>query len=315
MNKRVWILSALTLLLLPATAWAQRPEVDCNTLPEADMQRFYELSGEMSQAVDDQNFEEALSVAKQAMAMCTSDTYTEYTLARLYDLTNDCPDAFYHYEVLSNRPDSVKKENADIYKELNKHLKNIRKKCGDAVTVEVTCPTPETRLQIASNNVDTVCPYYGKLMPGSYTVMLSKPDYVTVKETINVDPNSSGNFTMPELYEVSKQGTIRVRCPRGASKFVLTDSKGNVEEYVCPWEGKVKADTYRIYLGGTDPKAAAVVTVSANENIEHIIPAQSSSCSAMPQSQSSSFAALFAFFGIAGLAWAYRRKTAHSTNS
>ena len=195
MNKRVWIISALTLLLLPATAWAQRPEVDCNTLPEADMQRFYELSGEMSQAVDDQNFEEALSVAKQAMAMCTSDTYTEYTLARLYDLTNDCPDAFYHYEVLANRPDSVKKENADIYKELNKHLKNIRKKCGDAVTVEVTCPTPETRLQIASNNVDTVCPYYGKLMPGSYTVMLSKPDYVTVKETINVDPNSSGNFT------------------------------------------------------------------------------------------------------------------------
>ena len=67
MNKRGWIISALVLLLLPSVAWAERPEIDCNTLPEDEMRRFYELSGEMSQAVDEQNFEEALSVAKKAM--------------------------------------------------------------------------------------------------------------------------------------------------------------------------------------------------------------------------------------------------------
>lgn len=309
MNKRGWIISALVLLLLPSVAWAERPEIDCNTLPEDEMRRFYELSGEMSQAVDEQNFEEALSVAKKAMEMCTSDTYTEYTLARLYDLTNDCVNAYYHYEILANRPKSVKAENADIYKELEKHFKNVKKTCGDAVTVEITCPTPGARIQIASNNIDVACPFYGKLMPGAYSVMVSKPEYVTARESITVDANAATTFTMPELYEVSKQGAVRVICPRGASKFVLTDSAGNVEEYVCPWEGKVKADTYRIYLGGADPKTASVITVSADENVEHIIPSQTSSCSASPQSQSSSFAALFAFVGLAGLAWAYRRRT------
>lgn len=308
MNIRVWLGSALTLMLASNAAWADRPEVDCNALPEADVQRFYELSGEMSQAADEKRYEDALSLAKQAMSMCTSDTYTEYMLARLYDLTSDCASAFYHYEILDKRPSSVKSENGDIYKALPKHLKEVQKKCGDAATIEITCKTSETNLQIPGTSMNVVCPFYGKLKPGAYTIMATKNGYSPVKETITVS-QEGGSFEIPELREIGASGFIRVRCPRGASKFVLTSSDGHVEEYVCPWEGEVAPDTYRIYLGGADPKTASVITVNQKDRVEHVIPSTSSSCSATPMTRTGSSAVLFAFLGLAGLAWGYRRRT------
>ncbi len=309
MNTRVWISSALALLLLPCAARAERPEVDCNALPDEEVQHFYELSGEMQQAVDESRYEEALTIAQKAMRMCTSDTYTEYMLARLYDLTNDCANAFYHYEILSNRPDSVKKENADIYKSLNSHLKTIKKTCGNAVSVEITCETPDTMIQIPNSLQNTLCPYYGKLMPGAYTVTASKKGHVPAKETIAVS-DKGGAFKIPALGEEGSQGYIRVRCPRGASKFVLKASDGTAEEYVCPWEGKVKPDTYSIYLGNADPKTAITVTVGKKESVEHIIPAATSSCSSAPRSQPSPFAAVLALLGLSGIALGSRRKSA-----
>ena len=62
MKKRqmhVWLGIGLGMLMLPATAMAERPEIDCNTLPDDEVQRFYELSGQMSQAAEEQDFDKA----------------------------------------------------------------------------------------------------------------------------------------------------------------------------------------------------------------------------------------------------------------
>ena len=50
MKKRqmhVWLGIGLGMLMLPATAMAERPEIDCGALPDDEVQRSYELSGQM----------------------------------------------------------------------------------------------------------------------------------------------------------------------------------------------------------------------------------------------------------------------------
>lgn len=302
----------LAMLLTPAAAFAERAEVDCNTLPDADVQKFYELSGEMSQAASEKRYEDALALAQKAMSMCTSDTYTEYMLARLYHLTNDCANAYYHYEILSNRPKSVKSENRDIFDELPKQFKQIKQKCGDVVTAEIQCTTPDTKLQISglATNSTISCPAYMKIKPGSYPVIATKEGYMPAKETLTVPPEG-GTFTIGELKEVGSTGYLRVRCPRGASKFVLTASNGTVEEYVCPWEGEVSADTYSIYLGGEDPKTATTVTVNKKERLEHVIPAATTTiCSATPLGRGASFAGIFGVLAMAAAGFGVSRRRA-----
>lgn len=316
MKKRqmhVWLGIGLGMLMLPATAMAERPEIDCNTLPDDEVQRFYELSGQMSQAAEEQDFDKAFSLAKQAMSICTSDTYTEFMLARLYHRSNDCANAYYHYEILDSRPSSVKKENSDVYKKLPEYLKEVKAKCGDAVNVEIVCALPETSLQIQGLSVSNLsCPYYGKVKPGSYPLVATKTGYMPYKDTLTVSAGGT-QFQVPELTESGSTGYIRVRCPKGASKFVMVSSNGVVEEYVCPWEGEVAPDTYKIYLGGSTADTATTVTIGKKERVEHVIPSLTTNCNGQPQGgHHGLFGFAVGLLGLLGLGAVSRRRAVAS---
>ena len=43
-------LAGLFALLVPLSAYAERPEIDCGSLSDKDMQAFYELSGKCAEA-------------------------------------------------------------------------------------------------------------------------------------------------------------------------------------------------------------------------------------------------------------------------
>lgn len=303
------------MLLVPTLAFAERPEIDCNTLPDEQVQEFYELSGLMASAAEEKNFEEALSLGVKAMSMCTTDVYTEYTLARVYQLTNDCASAYYHYDVLDRKPAGIKSENADIYKGVKKNFKEVKSKCGDVLPVEITCAQEGVEIAITGlANVSTIkCPFYGRMPAGSYPFVATKEGFQPRKDTLNVAPEGV-TLTIPELKDADSTGFIRVRCPRGASKFIMTDSEGRVEEYVCPWEGEVPADTYKIRLGGTEAEEDVTVVVEKKARMEHVIPNTArTNCSAAPLANTASTAAgavlaMLAMFGLGTL----RRRRANS---
>lgn len=301
--------------LVPTLAFADRPEIDCNGLADAQMQEFYDLSGRMASAAEEQNYEEALSLGLKAMSMCTTDVYTEYTLARVYQLTNDCASAYYHYDVLDRKPASIKSENADIYKGVKKNFKEVKSECGDVAPVEITCAQEGIEIAITGlANVSTIkCPYYGRMPAGSYPFVATMEGYQPRKDTLTV-PAEGVTLTIPELKDADAMGFIRVRCPKGASKFIMTNSEGTVEEYVCPWEGDVPADTYKIRLGGTDAEEDIVVVVEKKARMEHIIPNTArTNCSAAPLANTASTAAgavlaMLALFGFG----TFRRRRANS---
>ena len=311
---RKWVLAfgALQMVLIPATAFAERPEIDCDSLSPDDLQKFYDLSSQFSSLVEEGNYQEALSVTQKAMSMCTTDVYAEYMLGRLYELTGSCADAYYHYEILSNRPSKVKKENSDIYKEIAKNFKNVQEKCGDVVSLEIKCETPDVRLTISGLPYpETKCPYYGKVSPGAYTIMASREGYEAKKETINV-PSDGAIVTLTALRDVSAVGTIRIRCPRGASKFVLVSSKGEKNEYACGagYEFTVPADTYKIYLGDMDESTASTIVVEKQGQLDYVIPnVATTNCSATPFNHTTlPVGGLLMLAGLLGLGVVRRRR-------
>ena len=304
-------IGSLIFALTPALALAERPEIDCDQLSEEDSQNFYDLSGRCAEAAANKNFEEALSLGVEAMSICTTDVYTEYTLARVYQLTNDCPNAYYHYELLSNRSPEVQKENADIYKELKKNFKDVKAKCSDVVTLEVVCETPETKISITgiNNGQRMTCPFYGKVTPGSYTYTASKEGFTQARDSFIVS-SEGANVTVPALQDADATGYIRIRCPKGSSKFILTDEKGKSDEYVCPWEGKLPAGAYKIRLGSSSPSDATDLVIEKKSNTEFNIPnAVKANCSATPLSNTSApAAALLALLGALGFGALRRRR-------
>lgn len=304
-------IGSLFFALVPALAFADRPEIDCNQLSDEDSQTFYDLSAQCAEAAASKNFEEALSLGQRAMSICTTDVYTEYTLARVYQLTSDCPNAYYHYELLSLRPPEVQKENADIYKELKKNFKDVKAKCSDVVTLEVVCNTPDTKISITgiNNGQRMDCPFYGKVTPGSYTYTASKEGFTQIRDTFLVSAEGA-NITIPELQDADATGYVRIRCPKGSSKFVLTDEKGKTDEYVCPWEGNLQAGKYKIRLGGSSPDEGTELVIEKKGNIEYAIPnVAKANCSATPIGNSSApAAALLALFGALGFGLLRRRR-------
>ncbi|MBO4349755.1 MAG: hypothetical protein J6A01_02260 [Proteobacteria bacterium] len=305
-------LAGLFALLLPISAYAERPEIDCGTLSEKDMQTFYDLSGKCADAAGEKNYSEALSMCQKAMKMCTSDVYTEYTLGRVYQLTEDIANACYHYDILMNRPADIQKENADIYKELKKNMKTLKAKCSEFGKLEITCKMKDVELAITglTSMTNFKCPFYGNVQPGSYPITAVKDGFQPRKETANVSAESTATIVIPDLQTIEYAGFLRVKCPKGSSKFILTHSDGKVEEYVCPWEGEVPADTYKIRLGGADASEDVTVVVAQKGREEYTIPTpQKSSCSAAPNSTSSSTAGgIFALLSALGLAVTRRRR-------
>ena len=303
------VMGGLLVALTPAVSFAERAEIDCNSLPEDQMQKFYEMSAEIGDASAAKDFDKALPLAKKAMEMCTTDTYTEYTLARLYQLTGDCANAYYHYERLSDRGTALKKENPDIYKELNKHFKTIKSQCGDVVTLEIECVQDGVKLSMNGlPESNMACPFYGKITPGSYSLTATKDGFQPYNELVNVS-DSGASVKISALKPVATTGFIRVRCPRGSSKFVLVSSNGQRDEYVCPWEGEVEAGTYKVFLGNADESTASTIVVEKEGRLEHVIPSVSGGCTAAPVSNSPApYAALFML--VAGLGFGIRRRRA-----
>ncbi len=306
-------LAGLFALFMPVSAYAERPEIDCSTLSDKDMQTFYDLSGKCANAAGEKNYSEALTMCQKAMSMCTSDVYTEYTLGRLYQLTEDIANACYHYSILMDRPPEVQKENGDIYKELKKNMKSLKSKCSEFGKLEITCKMKDTELTIngLGSMTNFKCPFYGNVQPGSYPITAVKEGYQPRKETANVSAEGTATIVIPALQAIEYAGFLRVKCPKGASKFILTHSDGKVEEYVCPWEGEVPADTYKIRLGGTEPSEDVTVSVAQKGREEYTIPTpqKSSSCSAAPtNTTSSAVGGIFALLAALGLAVARRRR-------
>jgi MYXO-CTERM domain-containing protein len=305
-------IAGLMFILAPTAALAERVEIDCNSLdPDKEMQIFYDLSAQSIELVREKNYTEAQAVAEQAMSMCTTDVLTEYTLARIYQLTNNCPKAYYHFEKLTQRSEDVQKENADVYKELNKHFKEVRSKCPDVYTLEISCETPDVELQISGigSMTNVKCPFEAKVKAGEYPVVSTREGYKTRKDSVTVS-EAGGKLNIPPLKQISTVADVVIRCPRGATTFILTDSSGNDEIHPCPWEDKLAADTYKIRLSGTDIKDATELVVEPKTQVDYMIPnAAKTNCSATPMSNSKAplAAGLFMLLGALGLAARRRR--------
>lgn len=261
-------------VLVPSFAFAEQPEIDCMSLDDTAQQSFYELSGQAQEAAGNGDLDAALNYGLKAMTMCTSDAYTEYTLARIYQMRNNCPAALYHLERLKARISDIKAEDKDLAKAINNYYNEANGSCGEAVSIEITCTTPETKIQInGAMDAPIPCPIYSKIMPGAYSLSATRDKYFPFKDSITV-AQEPVVYTVPELQDAENFGNVRIRCPRGAMKFILTNSKGIVNEYACPWEGQLPSDTYKIKLGGSDASSEAELVVTKNAQMEHVIPSE-----------------------------------------
>lgn len=260
------------ILAAPSLAIAQQPEIDCASLPEDKQQLFYDLSGRAVEAASENKLQDALEISLKAMAICTSDSYTEYNLARIYHQLNNCPLAYYHYERLSARSAQIKAESKEMEKALTRHFREIQKTCGNVVSLEIHCSTEDTEIAITGFiDKPTSCPLYTKIVPGTYQLTASKNDFYTYRDSINV-PDVGAVYTVPELQDANDFGVLRVRCPRGATKFALVSEDGITNEYACPWEGKIPTGTYKLRLGNADDPRESTITIAKQTTIEHIFP-------------------------------------------
>ena len=297
------ILAALT---IPSISLAERPEIDCETLDENVLNEFYDLSSKYVTLRDQKNYSEALVYANKAMAICTTDSYTEYTIARLNQLLDNCPEAYYHYEILSKKPDSVKAKDKEIFEDIDKQFAEIKEKCGDVVDVEIQCDPPDTVLTISGlPNSNIKCPFYGKLSPKTYSVIATRDGYQTKTESIEV-PATGAKIKFPALRDNNAVGTFHIRCEqKDASAFVLVNSDGETSTYPCPSaDGTIPEGTYKVYLSDQDPATAETIVISRQQNSDFLIhKVQTSRCSATPLDNSSSpygiaLFALLSFFGL-----------------
>ena len=286
----------MSALLIPALAFAEQPEIDCMSLSDEDSQEFYSLSGQAQEAAANDDLDGALQLSLQAMKMCTTDAYTEYNLARVYQMRNNCPAALYHFDRLLSHINDIKADSADLAKAIKKNSADAKAQCGDAVSLEITCATPDSKIQV-NGVIDEAmdCPVYTKIMPGSYALTATRDGFFPFKDQITVPADAGLVYSVPALQDENDYGILRVKCPRNAIKFILTDAKGISNEYACPWEGKVASGTYKIRLGNTDASADMTVEVAKQSQIEHQIPAATKSgCSAstLQTSSQGGFAAL-----------------------
>ena len=305
-------LAGLFTILLPVSAYAERPEIDCDSLSEADMQQFYALSGDCANAANEKKYEEAMAKCTQAMTLCTTDVYTEYTYGRLFQLTEDYGGACYHFERLMTRPKSVQKDNADIYKQLKKNMGAIESRCSEFGLLEITCTDKDIELAIPGLGTmsNTKCPFYSKVKIGSYPIAASKPGYIAFKDTINVGEGGA-IVNIPALKEAESNGFLEVRCPKGPTSFILTDPSGKEETYICPkWASEVPTGTYKVRLSGKDVSENVTIVIAKKSRQEYAIPAPpKSSCSAAPTSNTASHAGgIFALLAALGLGIARRRR-------
>lgn len=280
------------------------------TLPDDVQEQFYSLSGQAQEAVSNNDLDTAFQISIKAMKMCTTDAYTEYTLARIYQTRSNCAPAFYHLSRLFDRVKSIATDDPDLAKEIKKHYKEAKDTCGNAVPIEITCATPETKVQL-TNAIDTPmeCPIYTRVMPGAYPLIATRDKFFPHKDTFTVS-EEGGTYTVPSLKDAEDFGDLRVKCPRGAIKFILTDARNVVNEYSCPWEGRLPSGTYKIRLGGTDVGSEMTVTVSKQQQTEHIIPSEvKSNCSTNTKNSATGFGALvMTMLGTLGLATLRRRR-------
>lgn len=309
-------LGGLLLAMVPLTALADIPEIDCESLSQEQKNVFYNFVGECSNALGDKNFDSALANCSKAMEMCTTDVYTEYSLARIYQLTNDCPNAFYHFERLMNRPASVQKnkDNVDIYKEVKKYFKDVKAKCGDVVSLEINCETPGSELTIDGLGSVTAysCPFFAKVKPGSYPVVVHKEGYQSRNETVNAAESVGAVLNIPALKEVSRLVDVRIQCPLHSTKFFLTAADGTTETLQCPYPGKLEPGTYTIRLSESDPSDSTTIVIEENQKFEYMIPnVAKSNCSAAPLNSSTAPVAggIFALLGLLGLGAIRRRRS------
>ena len=304
-------LSGLVIALSPAMVLAGRPEIDCNTLSEQDSMKFYDLAGRSAQAAQEKKYDEALQLGLEAMTVCTTDAYTELTIGHIYQLTGDCPNAYYHFDNLMQRSPEYQKENATVYKDLKKYFKDVKSKCGNVVSLEVTCEEPNMQLSVTGmGDISTIkCPFYGKVMPGVYSFMASKDGYMPRKETVTAAEGTGAAVKIPALKKIVEKGTARITCPRNASKFYLTRPDGTTDEYVCPHELDLPVGTYKVKLGGMEDAEVTTFEVKNKEVIAYSIPgATKSKCSAAPLAGTSAPAASLLMAILAGLGICIRRR-------
>ncbi len=304
--------SGLVIALSPAMVLAGRPEIDCNTLSEQDSMKFFELSGRSAEAAQEKKYDEALQLGLEAMAICTTDAYTELTIGHVYQLTGDCPNAYYHFDNLMQRSPEYQKENAAVYKDLKKYFKDVSAKCGEVVTLEVTCEEPDMQLSVTGmGDISTIkCPFYGKVMPGVYSFMASRDGFMPRKETVTAAEGTGATVKIPRLKKVVEKGTARIICPRNASKFYLTRPDGTTDEYVCPHELDLPVGTYQVKLGGSADAEVSTFEVKNKEVTSFNIPAVAKSkCSAAPLANNTSAPAAGALMALlAGLGISIRRR-------
>ncbi|MBQ1267577.1 MAG: hypothetical protein IIY06_12625 [Proteobacteria bacterium] len=298
-------------LLIPSLALAEQPEIDCMSLSDSDQQAFYELSGQAQESAGNGDLDSALSDGIKAMSMCTTDAYTEYTLARIYQMRSNCPAALYHLERLQSRIAAIKAEDKSLAKAITNYYGEANNECGNAVSLEITCATPDTKIQL-NGAIDTpvACPVYSKIMPGAYSLTATREKFFPFKDTITVSQEPVV-YTVPALQDSEDFGNVRIKCPRGAMKFILTDPKGIVNEYACPWEGQLPSGNYKVKLGGSEGGAEADLVVTKSAQIEHVIPSEvRANCSAtVRDSANGGFAALLlGILGAFGLASVRRKR-------
>ncbi|MFA5625405.1 MAG: hypothetical protein WC966_10195 [Bradymonadales bacterium] len=314
MNKR-HVISTLLIVCITLLAYtnisARVPDKPCASLSEDEQMRFYEMTGKGVEAAQSDP-DSAIAILSKAMEICNDDYYTEYSLARVYQNAGACHLAYLHFERLSERESTI--DDREIKKQLKRHFKTVQETCPDAVDLTVECRSAGTKLSITGYaNAELDCPVYSKIMPGSYAVLAKKEGYFDYKGSLNVTPGSGeAILNIPELKSQKNVGTLRVLCPKGASKFVLTTQDGISNEYVCPWEGEVESGVYSINLLGQKAEDAVEVQVASQDLTQHRIPSKvTSSCSMSALNHSSSTNALLLLAGaLLALTLLRRRRNA-----
>lgn len=304
-----FVIVSLISILFVGTAYAKMPDKPCSALSETDQQKFYELTGQGVEAAANDP-DSAINLLKKAMYICNDDYYTEYSLARVYQQAGQCPAAYFHFERLLERESSI--DDREIKKALRKHSATVKETCPNVADLSIECKMPGTQLTISGpSNITQECPIYTKIIPGTYSVLAKKADFFDYKSSFSAEDGGVVQVNIPNLSSLKNVGSLRVFCPKGATKFALTNKNGISNEYACPWEGELDAGIYKINLVGQSEDKSAEVEVIPQELSQHRIPSTVSGACSMSQihhQNNATYALVLWMLSIAGVVlWRRRR--------
>ena len=258
-------------IFIPSLSFAKNCEEMKKNQPEK-WKNWNKITKKAEQSADNQDYETALREYLEGFKIC-NDAITEYSIARMYDLSGDCDNAMSWYNtVLQHEQNEERDEGLEQVLPLAKnYLLELETTCNTNSTLEVTCTQENVFIEIDGSEPE-MCPLKLTLEVGRYQVKASKIGFDNFEirveivahkhNTLAISLNKTGESSTSSHY-----GKLHVECPM---ELFSVEINGNdySREITCPGTRELLPGIYEVSLPVTGQSQTAYVVAGETVRIK-----------------------------------------------